>query len=78
MDESFLHRAEDLLFSELAAALELDREQVQPYIAARVEAARRSLPNSRVQIGGADGMSANSQPLWAGANSPGIFLVLPL
>ena len=44
VDESFLHRAEDLLFSELAAALELDREQVQPYIAARVEAARRSLP----------------------------------
>ena len=46
VDESFLHRAEDLLFSELAAALELDREQVQPYIAARVEAARRSLPQS--------------------------------
>ena len=44
VDESFLHRAEDLLFSELAAALELDREQVQPYIAARVEAAWRSLP----------------------------------
>lgn len=36
VDESYLRRAEDLLFSELAAALELDRDQVQPYIARRM------------------------------------------
>lgn len=36
VEESFLRRAEDLLFSELAAALEIDRAEVQPYIAARV------------------------------------------
>ena len=36
VDESYLRRAEDLLFTELAAALELDRDQVQPYIAQRV------------------------------------------
>ena len=35
VDESFLRRAEELLFSELAAALGLERDQVQPYIAAR-------------------------------------------
>ena len=39
--ESFLRRAEELLFSELAAALGLERDQVQPYIAARVEAVRK-------------------------------------
>ena len=36
VDESYLRRAEDLLFTELAAALELDRDQVQPYIAQRM------------------------------------------
>lgn len=41
VDESFLRRAEELLFTELAAALGLERDQVQPYIAARVEAVRK-------------------------------------
>ena len=33
VDERFLHEAEDLLFGELAAALEIDRDQVETYIA---------------------------------------------
>ncbi len=37
VDERFLRRAEDLLFGELAAALEIPREQVQNYISARLE-----------------------------------------
>lgn len=37
VDERFLKRAEDLLFGELAAALEVPRDQVQEYIAAKVE-----------------------------------------
>lgn len=51
VDESFLRRAEELLFSELAAALGLERDQVQPYIAARVEAGSgksgRAVPGDR-------------------------------
>lgn len=39
VDERFLKRAEDLLFGELAAALEIPRDQVQDYIASKVEAA---------------------------------------
>lgn len=37
VDERFLKRAEDLLFGELAAALEIPRDKVQGYIASRVE-----------------------------------------
>ncbi len=36
VDERFLKRAEDLLFGELAAALEIPRDQVQSYIASRL------------------------------------------
>lgn len=65
VDESFLHRAEDLLFSELAAALELDREQVQPYIAARVEAARRSpSPIAVFKLAARMGMSRRIRSLY--------------
>lgn len=39
LDERFLKKAEDLLFGELAAALELDREAVPEFIAARIQAA---------------------------------------
>lgn len=38
VDERFMRRAEELLFGELAVALEIPREGVQEYIAARVEA----------------------------------------
>ena len=79
VDESFLHRAEDLLFSELAAALELDREQVQPYIAARVEAARRSLPPIAVfKLAARMGMSRRIRSLYGLARIRRGFLVLPL
>lgn len=37
VDERFLRRAEDLLFGELAAALDISRDRVQDYIASRVE-----------------------------------------
>ncbi len=37
VDERFLKRAEDLLFGELAAALDLPRDRMQAYIASRVE-----------------------------------------
>lgn len=37
VDERFLKQAEELLFGELAAALEIPREEVQGYIDARVE-----------------------------------------
>lgn len=37
VDERFLKRAEDLLFGELAAALEIPRDRVQAYISSRVE-----------------------------------------
>lgn len=37
VDERFLKRAEDLLFGELAAALDMPRDRMQAYIAARVE-----------------------------------------
>ncbi len=37
VDERFLKRAENLLFGELAAALELPRDQVQGYITSRLE-----------------------------------------
>lgn len=39
VDERFLRQAEDLLFSELAVALNVPKEDVPAYIAARVEAA---------------------------------------
>lgn len=39
VDERFLKRAEDLLFGELAAALDLPRDKVQDYIAEKVESA---------------------------------------
>lgn len=37
VDERFLKRAEDLLFGELAAALEIPKSRVQSYIASEVE-----------------------------------------
>ena len=37
VDERFLHEAEDLLFGELAAALEIDRDKVEAYIAGCLE-----------------------------------------
>ncbi len=37
LDERYMKRAEDLLFGEFAAALEIDRGKVQAYIADRVE-----------------------------------------
>lgn len=38
VDENYLRRAEELLFRELAAALGLRPQEVQPYIAARLDA----------------------------------------
>lgn len=40
VDEGFQRRAEELLFSELACALGLSREEVQPFIAARLNGAQ--------------------------------------
>lgn len=40
VDERFLKRAEDLLFGELAAALEIPRDQVQGYIESKLEYAK--------------------------------------
>lgn len=37
VDEAFLRRAEDLLFSELAVALDISKDQVQPYIQAQCQ-----------------------------------------
>lgn len=37
VDERFLKQGEELLFGEMAAALEIPRDEVQGYIAARVE-----------------------------------------
>jgi len=37
VDERFMKRAEELLFGELAAALEIEREQVQDYISRRLQ-----------------------------------------
>lgn len=37
LDERFLHRAEELLFGELAAALGIQRDEVQGYIEKRLE-----------------------------------------
>ena len=37
VDERFMKRAEELLFGELAAALEIDREEVQDYISNRLK-----------------------------------------
>ncbi len=42
VDERFLKRAEDLLFGELAAALDIPRDRVRNYIASRVEEAKAS------------------------------------
>ncbi|RCX18647.1 hypothetical protein DFP94_106181 [Fontibacillus phaseoli] len=38
LDESVMKRAEDLLFGELSAALEIPKEKVADYIAAKVDA----------------------------------------
>jgi len=38
IDERYLKRAEDLLFGELAVALELQKQEVRQYIVARLEA----------------------------------------
>ena len=40
VDERFMKRAEDLLFGELAAALEISRENVLDFISARIAAAQ--------------------------------------
>lgn len=37
LDERFLHRAEELLFGELAAVLDLERDEVQEYITKRLD-----------------------------------------
>lgn len=37
VDEKYIKKGEDLLFGELAAALEIEKSEVQAYIAARVE-----------------------------------------
>lgn len=39
VDERFLKRAENLLFGELAAALDVPRDEIQNYIAAKLEGA---------------------------------------
>jgi CarD family transcriptional regulator len=41
VDEKFMKRAEDLLFGELAAALNIPKDQVPEYIAERVNGKRR-------------------------------------
>ncbi len=41
VDERYLRQAEELLFGELAVALELHREEVPAYIAARLEASQK-------------------------------------
>ncbi len=40
VDERFLKRAEDLLFGELAAALDIPKSEVQSYIASKLEEAK--------------------------------------
>ena len=42
VDERFLKQAEDLLFGELAAALEIPRSEVRGYITARVTDAEKA------------------------------------
>ncbi len=42
VDERFLKQGEDLLFGELAAALDIPREEVPGYIAARVESLKEA------------------------------------
>ena len=37
IDERYMKRAEEMLFGELAAALEIPREKVQDYIAQRIQ-----------------------------------------
>ena len=37
MDERFMREAEDLLYGEFAAALEIDRDKVENYIAKSLE-----------------------------------------
>ncbi|MGN0708956.1 MAG: hypothetical protein ACI4LM_01785, partial [Anaerovoracaceae bacterium] len=43
IDRRYMKRAEDLLFGEIAAALEIDRKDVEAYIKARI-----SSPDSKV------------------------------
>lgn len=42
VDERFLKQAEELLFGEFAAALEIPKDQVQSYIASKVESLKAS------------------------------------
>lgn len=42
VDERFLKQGEDLLFGEMAAALEIPKEEVRGYIAARVESLKQA------------------------------------
>ncbi len=42
VDERYLRQAEELLFGELAVALELHKEEVPAYIAARLEASQKT------------------------------------
>lgn len=42
VDERFLKQAEDLLFGEFAAALEIPKDQVQSYIATKVESLKKA------------------------------------
>ena len=42
VDERFLKQAEDLLFGEFAAALEIPKEEVQGYIASKVESLKQA------------------------------------
>ena len=44
VDQRFLKRAEDLLFGELAAALDIPRDDVQAYIAQRISGQKENEP----------------------------------
>ena len=42
VDERFMKRAEDLLYGELAVALDIDKNQVETYIAERVDGKKKN------------------------------------
>ena len=42
MDERYLKQAEELLFGELAAALDIPKEEVREYIGAKLESLKAS------------------------------------
>jgi CarD family transcriptional regulator len=46
IDKRFIHQAEDALFGELAIALDVPKEEVQPFIANRLESGRITKPRS--------------------------------